>query len=192
MLAETNVTPPIVSRWINEIVSLEEHIDSMLRRQAKVPTAPSVIRNLYETVHENRIRAETFRHRFREPADSPEQQGLTLLATSPVLTERIGNDNMSHVLRNDFVVCNLAAVMYSMLHTAAIAMESETVAEFAARGLRTYAGTIANIARALPGAVVGELVESRTNSTIDANAAAIAASQQQELWASLPGNACQC
>jgi hypothetical protein len=184
MAIDTKTSSPAVSEWIGDVVALERHIDSVLDRYASGAVVPPIIRYLHEMVHESSTRAKNFHPGHDHPAKSSViQEGLALLDRSALLIERIDEGTLSHVLRNCFVACNLAAVTYSMLHTSAIALEDEDLAGFTARGLRTYAELISEIGTVMPGVVVGDLSDTR----IDPNAAAIASSQQQEMWEAATG-----
>ena len=183
MTPQPAIIPPVFVDWLGDVVAVERHFEDALDDQARKTSAPPIIMHLQDAVHDSRVRAEAFRdHYALSETLSVLQQGLDLFGKAVGLNEQIKTESVDKALRNDFVACNLAAVNYSMLHTTAIALENEGVAAFAAQGLRTYATLIAEINAELPGAVVRELVGADSATPIDANAAAIASSQQQGLW----------
>jgi len=183
MASDPTPNQPAIADSISDVVSLERHFEDVLDLQITIDAAPAIISTIHDTVHDSRMRAEDFRESYSDsPAMSVLKQDLDLLGKAISLIESVRKETISNSLRNDFVACNLAAVSYSMLHTTAIALENEDVAAFAAEGLRTYARLITEIGIALPSAVVRELVGTSGAESIDANAAAIATSQQQGLW----------
>jgi ferritin-like metal-binding protein YciE len=177
----------VLADWVSDVVAVESHIEEALDRQLKIKDAPPIIRQVHDTVRDSKHRAEAFRDaNYRDGGNQNAiQKGAELLGKAAGIIDLIRKDTASKALRDDYVACNLAVVSYSMLHTTAIALEDEKVAAFAADGLKTYARVVTDINVAIPNVVVDELQKNPDVTVKDANAAAIATSQQQGIWAAL-------
>ncbi len=91
---------------------------------------------------------------------------------------------VSRMLRDDATALSLAAIGYSMLHTAAVALREARVATVAQRHLRDVTPLVMHLGRVIPAAVVVELGEDFPN--VDADAAQHGVAAVREAWAQEP------
>jgi ferritin-like metal-binding protein YciE len=182
----TDARSAVLSDWVGDIVSVESHIEEALDHQLKIEGKPAIIQHVHDTVRDSKHRAEAFRDKQYSNArgQSVTQKATEILGKAAGLIDKVRKDTSSKALRDDYVALNLALVSYSMLHTTAIALENEEVAQFAAQGLKTYQNLVVEVNKALPDVVVKDLIANGEVDVRDPNAGAIAASQQQELWMS--------
>lgn len=83
--------------------------------------------------------------------------GVMLGAAAGLYDRLRGEDPVSRVLRDDYVVLNLAAASYSMLHATALAARSARVADLSLEHLMDLTPLIVELSRLIPRLVTREL-----------------------------------
>jgi ferritin-like metal-binding protein YciE len=183
-----NDTRQFLADWLGDMVAIESHIEEALDHQltidTKSTTGKQAIQHAHDTVRDSKKRAEAFRDSYGEAGgQSVVQKGTELLGKAAGIIDKVRKDTATKALRDDYTAGNLAVAAYVTLHTTAIALEDDAVANFAAQGLKTYSQLVMDINKALPQTVVEDLIHNDEVPVRDPNAGKIAAAKQYEVWA---------
>jgi hypothetical protein len=90
------------------------------------------------------------------------------------------DEGVSKALRDDCSALNQAAITYSMLHTAGLALEAPELADLAFRHLTELTPLVVSLSRIIPNVLTEEL--SREGIEFDVSVAAAAAENTQKAW----------
>jgi ferritin-like metal-binding protein YciE len=161
-----------ISDWVGDVVALESHIEEAMDRQLQLKSdnteLTSTIQRFHDTVRASKYRAEDYQKGIGSTAGNPViKVGSSILGKAAGLIDKVRHDSISKALRDDYTAFNLAAISYTMLHTTAMAVGDARTQQFAGEGLKTYAGLVQDINRAIPLAVAVELKENGDIPSLD-------------------------
>jgi len=155
----------ILQKYVSDMLAVEEHISSALQRQVNDENvvkhnsqASSTINNIAKMSEGHRQELE--KHLTAIGGDAA--KGLKDMATAALgtlagLYDKVRNEAVSKMLRDDYTALNLAAVSYTMLHTVGLALNEERTASLAVRHLQEYAGILMEINEIIPSVVIADL-----------------------------------
>jgi len=155
----------ILQKYVSDMLAVEDHIGSALQRQVKDEAvvkhdsqAGRVINNIAEM--SERHKQDLEKHLASIGGDAA--KGIKDVATAALgtiagLYDKVRNEAVSKMLRDDYTALNLAAVSYTMLHTVGLAFNEERTATLAVRHLQEYADILMQINEIMPSVVVIDL-----------------------------------
>lgn len=173
--------------WAGDIVALVGHIEEALDHQLKLESnsAPvtALIRELHDTVRDDKQRAVAFQESIGSTSGNPViKTGSELLGKAAGLIDRMRNDSVAKALRDDYTALNHLAVSYSMLHTTSMALKHDEAKSFSEQGLRTVSGLVQKINDVMPEAVFQELVDNDQVEVMDPNIVAECRAEINRIW----------
>lgn len=158
----TQTTESTVASYVTDMLALEEHIENALTGQIKDLAGESEhVRQL----HVIRDNCAMHARALKAIADRREQSGqgvaeLAKKAVSSVLgvgaaaIDFLRTEKVPKMLRDDYAALSLATIGYVMLHTTALSLGDEEVAELAHRHLKAHARSVMTLHNIIPGTVV--------------------------------------
>ena len=144
--------------------ALEAHIEEALDKQLKEveddAVALAAVQGFHDTVKRHRDTLRALQEETGSTAGNPiKDAGAALLGKAAGVIDMVRTEGISKSLRDDYSAFSLAAISYSMLHTTALSLGNQNVAEVAERYLTDYAGAIERINEVMPGVVARELAK---------------------------------
>jgi len=97
------------------------------------------------------------------------------------LYDHLREEPVSRMVRDDLAALNFTVACYQMLHTTALAMHDQALADVALQHLKDFTPLIWTLSQVLPSVVVSELA-AENQITIDASVAAEAVESQKKAW----------
>jgi ferritin-like metal-binding protein YciE len=158
--------------WVGDIVALESHIEEAMDHQIKLKSdnteLTSTLQRFHDTVRASKYRAQDYQKGIGSTGGNPIiKAGAAILGKAAGLIDKVRHDSISKSLRDDYSAFNMAAIAYTMLHTTAMAVGDARTQQFAGEGLKTYAGLVQDINRAIPLAVAIELKDNGDIPNVD-------------------------
>lgn len=154
-----------INSYITDMLSLEEHIDKAVRGQLEdLEAYPEVSRELKQILrtvehHVSDLKGLADRRNARGPTDAIKRAGSTLLGLGAAAIDLIRNEGLPKNLRDDYTAFSLASIGYVMLHTTALALDDQEVADLSQQHFTDYAGAVSLLHTIVPGAVIRFLKE---------------------------------
>jgi len=162
MVTETRSTQQSIADWLGDIIALESHVEEAMDRQLTLASTSTNVstsfKRYHDTVRDSKHRAEAYQKTYGSTSGNPViKAGSTLLGKAAGMIDKMRNDSASKALRDDYTAYNHLAIAYTMLHSTALALNDSATAEFAALGLKTYAGLVQDINQIITEAVIADL-----------------------------------
>lgn len=154
-----------INSYITDMLALEEHIDKAVRGQLEdLEDYPEVTRDLKQILrkvehHVSDLTGLSDRRGARGPTDAIKRAGSTLLGLGAAAIDLVRNEGLPKNLRDDYTAFSLATIGYVMLHTTALALDDQEVADLARQHFADYAQAVTLLHNVVPGAVVRFLKE---------------------------------
>lgn len=167
-LLEVNVArnkDEAINSYVTDMLSLEEHIEKALRGQLEdLEDYPEVTRDLKQILrkveqHASDLKNLSQRRGARGPGDVIKRAGSTLLGLGAAAIDLVRNEGLPKNLRDDYTALSLATIGYVMLHTTALSLEEQEVADLARQHFADYAHAVTLLHNLVPGAVIRFLRE---------------------------------
>lgn len=185
----------ILSDYVTDMLSVEEHILEAVKRQAgtdsvlNYPEANAIIGQIESTVRQHTQRLEAQVDRFGKSADVKARLKNAITETLGVVAGIYNKvrqtDQVSRMLRDDYAAISFAAICYHMLHTTALALKDEEVAQLALDHLNDYSPLVIELSKVVCTVVAQELTDE--NKAIDPSVAEQAIRNTQEAWSKSNG-----
>ena len=187
MTDRTEKNKEAIVDWAGDIVALVGHIEEALDHQLKLESNSSavtgLIRDLHDTVRDDKKRAVAFQESIGSTAGNPViKTGSELLGKAAGLIDRMRNDSAAKALRDDYTALNHLAISYSMLHTTSMALKHDEARSFSEQGLRTIATLVQKINDVMPEAVFQDLVDNDDVDVMDATVVAECRAEINRIW----------
>jgi hypothetical protein len=154
-----------LTSYIGDMIGLERHILEAVDRQSNDETVRShaqaivTIEKLKRTVQAHVALLESHAKTIGEMATPTIKEVVTSLAGMAAgFIDKVRTHSVSKDLRDDYTALSLAAIGYTMLHTAALSLDDHPTAELARRHLKDLTPLIVEISEIIPFVVVNELV----------------------------------
>jgi ferritin-like metal-binding protein YciE len=154
-----------INSYITDMLSLEEHIQKAVRGQLEdLEDYPEVTRDLRQVLrkveqHVSDLKQLSDRRKAQGPSDAVKRAGSVLLGLGAAAVDLVRNEGLPKNLRDDYTAFSLATIGYLMLHTTALALEEQEVADLARQHFADYAQTVTLLHNVVPGAVLRFLRE---------------------------------
>jgi len=147
------------------MLSLEEHIEKAVRGQLNdLQDYPEVTRDLQQVLrkaesHISDLKEITERRRASGITDAIKRAGSVVLGAGAAAVDLVRTEGLPKNLRDDYTAFSLATIGYLMLHTTALALQDQEVADLAREHFADYAHAVTLLHNVVPGAVVRFLQE---------------------------------
>jgi hypothetical protein len=167
-LLEVNVArdkDEAINSYITDMLSLEEHIEKAVRGQLEdLEDYPEVTRDLRQILrkveqHTSDLRELSRQRKAQGPSDAIKRVGSALLGLGAAAVDLVRTEGLPKNLRDDYTAFSLATIGYLMLHTTALSLQEQEVADLARQHFADYAEAVTLLHNVIPGAVVRFLKE---------------------------------
>jgi ferritin-like metal-binding protein YciE len=154
-----------INSYIGDMLALEDHIEKAIKGQlADLKDYPDVVTELRQIHHQVEhhiadLRALSDRRKAGGVAETVKRAGSALAGAAAGLVDLVRSEGLPKNLRDDYTAFNLANIGYLMLHTTALALGDQEVADLGRQHFRDYAEAILRFDALVPAAVVRYLQE---------------------------------
>ena len=175
----------ILRQHIGEQIALEEHLCKIIEEQildledSNFAEAKKVLRNTIDVLENNFEPLNTILTKLENGLDSKSVNGNgTKSHYSSDLAQN--KRRISRMLRDDYSALNLITMSNTLLHTTALALKQDDVAELALQHLRQLAPLVVKLGEIVPSIVFAELNMGSTK--FDPSLAEIALRNTKQAW----------
>jgi ferritin-like metal-binding protein YciE len=154
-----------INSYIGDMLALEDHIEKAIKGQlADLKDYPDVVTELRQIHHQVEhhiadLRALSDRRKAGGVAETVKRAGSAVAGAAAGLVDLVRSEGLPKNLRDDYTAFNLANIGYLMLHTTALALGDQEVADLGRQHFRDYAEAILRFDALVPAAVVRYLQE---------------------------------
>jgi ferritin-like metal-binding protein YciE len=149
-----------INSYIGDMLALEDHIEKALKGQLTdlkdYPDVVTELRQIHRQVehHISDLRALSERRNAAGVAQTVKRAGSAVAGAAAGLIDLVRSEGLPKNLRDDYTAFNLANVGYLMLHTTALALGDQEVADLGRQHFRDYADAILRFDTLVPASVV--------------------------------------
>ena len=149
-----------INSYIGDMLALEDHIEKALKGQlADLKDYPDVVaelRQIHRQVehHISDLRVLSDRRKAAGVAGAVKRAGSAVAGAAAGLIDLVRSEGLPKNLRDDYTAFNLANIGYLMLHTTALALGDQEVADLGRQHFRDYAAVILRFDTLVPESVV--------------------------------------
>jgi hypothetical protein len=126
-----------INSYITDMLALEDHIEKAIKSQlADLKDYPDVLTELRQAHrsiehHIADLRGLSDRRQAGGVVESVKRAGSAVAGVAAGVVDLIRTEGLPKNLRDDYTAFNLASIGYAMLHTTALALQDQEVAELA-------------------------------------------------------------
>lgn len=149
-----------INSYIGDMLALEDHIEKALKGQlTDLKDYPDVVTELRQIHHQVEhhiadLRALSDRRNAAGVAQAVKRAGSAVAGAAAGLIDMVRTEGLPKNLRDDYTAFNLANIGYLMLHTTALALGDQEVADLGRQHFRDYADAILRFDSLVPASVV--------------------------------------
>ncbi len=179
-------TNEAINSYITDMLALEDHIGKAVKTQlTDLKDYPEILAELRQFHHKvehhiSDLRMLSDRRNAGGVVESVKRAGSAVAGAAAGLIDLLRTEGLPKNLRDDYTAFNLAGVGYVMLHTTALALDDQEVAELSLQHYRDYTDTIMRLNLLMPAAVVRFLQQDGLPARDDA--AQLASRHIQDAW----------
>lgn len=178
----------VLSTYLSDMHAVEKHILEAVERQLNdddlksFPEASRVVTTLQSTLKRHCAALEA----NIDTRDSGNVQKAVKEAVGGALGfvaglyDKVRDDQVSRMIRDDYTATSLAAVSYHMLHTTALGLKNQEVADLALRNLKDLTPILVELSKVVCDVVAKELAAE--SKVFDGTVGAQAIRNTQEAW----------
>jgi len=161
----TRTRTEAINSYITDMLALEDHIEKALKSQLSdlkdYPDVVTELRQVHRNIehHISDLRTLSDRRKAGGVVESVKRAGSAVAGMAAGLVDLVRTEGLPKNLRDDYTAFNLANIGYVMLHTTALSLGDQEVADLAHQHFRDYAGAALRLDRLIPAAVVRYLQE---------------------------------
>jgi len=154
-----------VNSYLTDMLSLEEHIEKAVRGQLNdLQDYPEVTRDLQQVLrkaerHISDLKEITERRKAGGVTDAIKRAGSAVLGAGAAAVDLVRTEGLPKNLRDDYTAFSLATIGYLMLHTTALSLQEQEVADLAREHFADYAHAVTLLHNLVPSAVLRFLQE---------------------------------
>jgi hypothetical protein len=154
-----------INSYIGDMLALEDHIEKAIRSQLEdlkdYPDVTTELRQIHRTIehHISDLRGLKERRNIGGVVETVKRAGSAAAGVAAGLIDLVRTEGLPKNLRDDYTAFSLATIGYVMLHTTALSLDDQEVAELAQQSFRDYAHATTRLHAIIPGAVVRFLQE---------------------------------
>jgi hypothetical protein len=149
-----------INSYIGDMLALEDHIEKALKGQITdlkdYPDVVTELRQIHRQVehHISDLRALSDRRKAAGVAQAVKRAGSAVAGAAAGVIDLVRTEGLPKNLRDDYTAFNLANIGYLMLHTTALALGDQEVADLGRQHFRDYAEAILRFDTLVPASVV--------------------------------------
>src|SRR6476660_1798820 len=149
-----------INSYIGDMLALEDHIEKALKGQLTdlkdYPDVVTELREIHRQVehHISDLRTLSDRRNAAGVAQAVKRAGSAVAGAAAGLIDLVRSEGLPKNLRDDYTAFNLANIGYLMLHTTALALGDQEVADLGRQHFRDYADAILRFDTLVPASVV--------------------------------------
>lgn len=149
-----------VNSYITDMLALEDHIGKAVKAQLtdleKYPDVVTELKQVHRKIehHVADLRTLSDRRSAGGVVESVKRAGSAVAGMAAGLIDLVRTEGLPKNLRDDCTAFSLAGIGYVMLHTTALALGDQEVAELAEQHFRDYADAVVRFNAFVPAAVV--------------------------------------
>lgn len=149
-----------INSYITDMLALEDHIEKAVKGQLTdlkdYPDVLAELRQFHRKIehHVSDLRTLTGRRSAGGVVESVKRAGAAVAGAAAGLIDLLRTEGLPKNLRDDYTAFNLASIGYAMLHTTALALDDQEVAELSLQHYRDYTETVLQLNKLVPAAVV--------------------------------------
>lgn len=154
-----------LQKYVSDMMAVEDHIAAAVKRQVdhedvykSNPQASKLVQNIAQMTEQHSQHLKQHLETIGgDPAKGIKEVATAALGAVAGMYDKVRNETVSKMLRDDYTALNLAAVGYTMLHTTGLALRDQATADLALRHLKHYTEIIMQINQIIPSVVVADL-----------------------------------
>lgn len=180
----------VLNTYVADMAAVEQHIHDAITRQldgdtmTQFPDARRVTEELKSTL-ERHIATLKREHDSRDGGDFAEiikkAVGSAMGAVAG-LYDKVRTDKVSRMVRDNYTATSLAVISYHMLHTTALGLKNDRVADMALNHLRDLTPILVDLSQVVCSVVASELANE--DKIFDGTVGPQAVQNTQEAWSS--------
>jgi len=149
-----------INSYITDMLALEDHIEKAVKAQlTDLKDYPDVLAELRQFHHKiehhlSDLRTLSDRRGAGGVVESVKRAGAAVAGAAAGLIDLLRTEGLPKNLRDDYTAFNLASIGYAMLHTTALALDDQEVAELSLQHYRDYTETVLQLNKLVPASVV--------------------------------------
>lgn len=164
----SRTTAEAINSYVTDMIALEDHLDKAIRGQIEDfdedrPAFTRYLRDIQSQIqqHTSVLRGLASRRQVNGGgiAEAIKRVASSVAGAGAALIDIVRNEKLPKDLRDDYTAVNLAVIGYAMLHTTAVALNDNEVAEIARSHMTDYAHTVMVLQKIIPQAVLDSLRE---------------------------------
>jgi hypothetical protein len=154
-----------IKSYVTDMLALEDHIEKAIRGQLEdlkqYPDVVTELRQIHRKIehHISDLRGLAERRKAGGIAEVVKRAGSAVAGVAAGLIDLVRTEGLPKNLRDDYTAFSLATIGYVMLHTTALSLDDNEVAQLAEQHFRDYAHATTRLHALIPGAVVRFLQE---------------------------------
>jgi ferritin-like metal-binding protein YciE len=160
-------TQEAIVSYITDVLALETHLEKALEGQiADLKDETSLVqelRQVHRTVERHVAALETLSVERagtgQGVAKVVKKAATSVLGAGAAAIDFVRTEKLPKNLRDDYTALSLASISYVMLHTTALSLGDQEVADLALAHLQDHAGHVMTLHNVIPGAVVRFLIQ---------------------------------
>jgi len=177
----------ILQQYVSDMIALDQHIIEAVERQlgderlGDYPGAREVVGSIKRTLAAQVGGLEQQLKNFGGDATGPVKGAISAVAGMAAgLYDKVRQDPVSKMLRDDYTALSLASISYTMLHTTGLALKHDGVASAGQRYLKELTPIVVELSKVIPPIVVKDLADEDT--LIDISVGQQAVRNTQQAW----------
>jgi len=149
-----------INSYITDMLALEDHIEKALKGQLTdlkdYPDVMTELKQIHRQVehHITDLRTLIDRRKAGGMAEAVKRAGSAVAGAAAGLIDLVRTGGLPKNLRDDYTAFNLANIGYLMLHTTALSLGDQEVADLGRQHFRDYADAILKFDTLVPASVV--------------------------------------
>jgi hypothetical protein len=149
-----------INSYITDMLALEDHIEKAVKGQLtdlkEYPEVVVALRDIHTKIehHISDLRMLSDRRNAGGVVESVKRAGSVLAGVAAGVIDLIRTEGLPKNLRDDYTAFSLANIGYVMLHTTALAVEDQEVADLAHQHFRDYTDAVMRLNNLIPAATV--------------------------------------
>jgi ferritin-like metal-binding protein YciE len=149
-----------INSYIGDMLALEDHIEQALKGQlTDLKDYPDVVAELRQIHHQVEhhiadLRSLSDRRNAGGVAQAVKRAGSAVAGAAAGVLDLVRTEGLPKNLRDDYTAFNLANIGYLMLHTTALSLGDQEVADLGRQHFRDYAEAILKFDTLVPASVV--------------------------------------
>jgi ferritin-like metal-binding protein YciE len=149
-----------INSYITDMLALEDHIEKAIKSQitdlSEYPDVQTELKQAHRKIehHISDLRMLSDRRNAGGVVESVKRAGSAVAGLAAGVIDLVRSEGLPKNLRDDYTAFNLATIGYVMLHTTALALGDQEVAELAQHHFRDYAEAVIRLNAIVPAAVV--------------------------------------